>query len=47
MNYRFIVQASLADSDEIIGIKDEIAETLEQMGFVVEHINVMPEVENG
>lgn len=42
MNYRFIVQASLADTDEIIGIKDDIAEALEQMGFVVEQINVMP-----
>lgn len=47
MNYRFIVQASIADEDEIIGIKDDISEALEQMGFVVEHINVMPEVANG
>ena len=47
MNYKFIVQASISDEDEIIGIKDEIAEALEQMGFVVEHIDVMPEVTNG
>ncbi len=42
MNYRFIVQASLADEDEIIGIKDDITEALEQIGFVVKHIDVMP-----
>lgn len=46
MKYKVIIQAhAKTDENEIIGVKDQITAALEHFGYIVEFINVMPEVE--
>ena len=43
MNYKIIIQAKIeCQSDEIIGVKEQIADAVEMMGGYVDYVNVIP-----